>query len=151
MNEKMKRQSAIIELVQRKEIKKQEEIINELGKLGIPATQGTISRDLKELNISMGKNSYEISKKAIEESHENELIKRMNKDHPILFTNVIYYYFKTGRKNASIYAYHLEELFPDVILDLVIKDDYLIMLVNLDAEKADKLYALLNYELSKKK
>lgn len=45
------RQSAILEIISRKDIETQEELAEELGKLNITVTQATVSRDIKELRL----------------------------------------------------------------------------------------------------
>lgn len=51
---KNKRQEAILELIGRYEIQKQEELIRLLEERGFRATQATVSRDIRELKIMKG-------------------------------------------------------------------------------------------------
>lgn len=48
---KFKRQAAIVDLISRNEIKTQEELSERLKQMGFSATQATISRDIKELQL----------------------------------------------------------------------------------------------------
>lgn len=48
---KSKRQAEILRLISEREIETQEQMLNELRDCGIRATQATISRDIKELNL----------------------------------------------------------------------------------------------------
>ncbi|MBQ9534493.1 MAG: arginine repressor [Clostridia bacterium] len=48
---KFQRQAAIVDLIERKEIKTQEQLSEELKNEGFNATQATISRDIKELRL----------------------------------------------------------------------------------------------------
>lgn len=48
---KPNRQAKILELITLKEIETQEQLLNELNACGFPATQATISRDIKELRL----------------------------------------------------------------------------------------------------
>ena len=48
---KYTRQSKILEIITEKEIETQEELAEELEKMGIKVTQATISRDIKELRL----------------------------------------------------------------------------------------------------
>ena len=48
---KFKRQAAIVDLISRNEIKTQEELSDQLRLMGFSATQATISRDIKELQL----------------------------------------------------------------------------------------------------
>ncbi len=45
------RQTAILSIIEKKDIEKQEELANELKTLGIVVTQATVSRDIKELRL----------------------------------------------------------------------------------------------------
>ena len=49
---KNKRQEAILELIERYEIQKQEELIKHLEARGFSATQATVSRDIRELQLT---------------------------------------------------------------------------------------------------
>jgi transcriptional regulator of arginine metabolism len=58
---KLRRQQLILEIIEEKPIATQEELAKELRARGIKATQATISRDIKELQlvkIPAGKDSY---------------------------------------------------------------------------------------------
>ena len=48
---KFKRQAAIVDLISRNEIKTQEELSDQLRLMGFSATQATISRDIRELQL----------------------------------------------------------------------------------------------------
>lgn len=55
------RQSKILEIITKSEIETQEDLVSELDKSGLSATQATISRDIKELGlikVSTDKNTY---------------------------------------------------------------------------------------------
>lgn len=65
---KKKRQQAIIELVQNKDIDTQEELKTELEDLGFKVTQATVSRDIGELGLvktisGSGKHRYGVAKR----------------------------------------------------------------------------------------
>ena len=49
---KKKRQAAILDLIQRYDIETQEELAGRLAEAGFHATQGTISRDIRELKLT---------------------------------------------------------------------------------------------------
>ncbi len=49
---KVKRQSAIVELINSRDIETQEELVALLREAGFPITQATISRDIRELKLS---------------------------------------------------------------------------------------------------
>ncbi|MCR4874626.1 MAG: arginine repressor [Clostridia bacterium] len=46
-----RRQNAIIEIITKYEIEKQEELVDKLVELGFTATQATVSRDIKQLGL----------------------------------------------------------------------------------------------------
>lgn len=48
---KSKRQAEILRIIAEQDIETQEQVLNSLRKCGIRATQATISRDIKELNL----------------------------------------------------------------------------------------------------
>lgn len=48
---KYKRQNCILSIIREKEIKNQQELLNELQKKGFSAAQATLSRDIKELEL----------------------------------------------------------------------------------------------------
>ncbi|MGI6038095.1 MAG: arginine repressor [Limnochordia bacterium] len=48
---KQRRQAAILSIVRNQEVGTQEELARELKRMGIPVTQATISRDIKELRL----------------------------------------------------------------------------------------------------
>ena len=49
---KARRQTKILELIKDKRIETQEELLNELRGQGFNVTQATVSRDIRELNLS---------------------------------------------------------------------------------------------------
>jgi transcriptional regulator of arginine metabolism len=52
------RQGQILKIVRSKEIYTQDELARELQSLGIPATQVTLSRDMRELGLAKTSNGY---------------------------------------------------------------------------------------------
>ena len=48
---KAKRQAEILRIIAEADIETQEQMLDQLGRRGIRATQATISRDIKELNL----------------------------------------------------------------------------------------------------
>ena len=51
---KNRRQEIILELIERYEVQKQEDLIRLLEERGIAATQATVSRDIRELKLMKG-------------------------------------------------------------------------------------------------
>ena len=65
---KVLRQDKIIELIERESIKTQEELTERLCEAGFDVTQATVSRDIRELNLTKtigtdGERKYTVSKK----------------------------------------------------------------------------------------
>ena len=48
---KGRRQAEILRIIREQDVETQEQMLNQLGRRGIRATQATISRDIKELNL----------------------------------------------------------------------------------------------------
>lgn len=48
---KARRQMKILEIIRERPVETQEELVQELRKLGMPVTQATVSRDIKDLNL----------------------------------------------------------------------------------------------------
>ncbi|MDI6823207.1 MAG: arginine repressor [Bacillota bacterium] len=48
---KARRQMKILEIIRERPVETQEELARELRKLGMPVTQATVSRDIKDLNL----------------------------------------------------------------------------------------------------
>jgi len=58
MNEKSRRKQLILDVVAENRIESQEQILHQLRKRGVEATQATISRDLRELALYKGPTGY---------------------------------------------------------------------------------------------
>ena len=71
---KSKRQAEILRLVGSQDIETQEQMLAGLGACGIRATQATISRDIKELNLvkqPTGSGSYKYVVSAVRQTHHS--------------------------------------------------------------------------------
>lgn len=73
---KQKRQAKIIEIIEKNDIETQDELLAMLLKEGFQTTQATISRDIREINLtkiatSSGKQKYVLGKAANHESMES--------------------------------------------------------------------------------
>lgn len=138
LSEKEKRQKVILELIQTGKYRKQEEIVDELIKRNFTAVQGTVSRDIREMNIVKGDDgSYSITNETIQDMHRSELQKLLHGNESTYYKNVVYHYMKVEKGKASVYAFHLQQAFPDVILGITIGLDTLVILINMDAETDD--------------
>ncbi|NRD77320.1 hypothetical protein HPT25_07385 [Bacillus sp. BRMEA1] len=132
---KKMRQKAILEIIQSGKYEKQEEIVDELVKRGFTTVQGTVSRDIKELKIIKDEDDiYCITTETRQEMHRNELQKLLKENSTNYYKNINFHYMKVEKGKASLYAFHLQEAFPDIILDVTIGVDSLVILINKDAE-----------------
>ncbi|MBQ2719329.1 MAG: arginine repressor [Clostridia bacterium] len=68
---KNKRQEAILELIERYEIQKQEELIRLLEERGFTATQATVSRDIRELKLMKGTGEGGVHKYVLPSRRQN--------------------------------------------------------------------------------
>ena len=68
---KNKRQEAILELIERYEIQKQEELIRLLTERGFTATQATVSRDIRELKLMKGTGEGGVHKYVLPNRRQN--------------------------------------------------------------------------------
>lgn len=71
---KNNRQAAILELIEKKEIETQEELVRELLSLGYMATQATVSRDIRYLHLVKVSNLNGGYKYASANQAENEVL-----------------------------------------------------------------------------
>lgn len=139
---------AILHLTKREDLSTHGEIKKRLEDLNLDTSQSTISRFLPGLGIEKAADGfYRKTQKRVEKDHETEIQALMEKEAPTLFSNVTLAFLQTGQANASAYAFHLQKLFPDVLLDLTIKDNGLLMLINLCAPKVEDFYLLINGEI----
>ena len=75
---KNRRQKAILDMVETKKVRTQDDIAAELKNLGIEVTQATISRDIKQLRLlkvidAEGRQRYALRKDAAEEMTERQM------------------------------------------------------------------------------
>lgn len=138
------RQAKIEQLINQQVISNQEELMQALQNLGIKATQATISRDIREMQIvkqqdSNGDLRYVIFK-SNSHSEQDKLYKTINDVvtdvTTVEFMNVIH----TTARNANVLAAILDELsLPDVAGTLAGFDT--LVIISPSKESAQKLYA----------
>ncbi|MDD3204426.1 MAG: arginine repressor [Lachnospiraceae bacterium] len=80
---KQKRQNRIVELIEKHDIDTQDELTSRLRQDGFSVTQATVSRDIRELNLSKvpsgkGKQKYVVLK--TDDSHMNDKYTRVLRD-----------------------------------------------------------------------
>lgn len=133
--EKTKRRTAIFKLIQLGNYKTQVEIVDALESEGIFSTQSTVSRDIREMKIERDDHkAYKISPETLQDKYLDELQTLLSESPIRYYKNVATHYMKVEKGKASLYAFHLQQAFPSVILDVSINMDSLVLLVNMDAE-----------------
>lgn len=136
--EKRKRREAILKMVESKKYKKQADIVEELKRQNFTTVQATVSRDIKDMNIKKDEDgTYKITDETLHEIHVNELQSLLEENPFTYFNNVAYHYLNVEKGKASLFALHLQQAFPEVILDVTITVDSLVILVNNDADTKD--------------
>lgn len=123
---KTRRQSKILELIQKNEIETQDELLNYLLKEGFAVTQATVSRDIRELKltkmaISGGRQKYTVLNDSIEMLSEKYI--RVLRDGFIsmdMAQNILVIKTVSGMAGAvcaSLDAMHLHEIVGSIAGD----------------------------------
>lgn len=146
---KKRRQLLIKQIISQNDIESQHQLLRELAKEGIEATQATISRDIRELSIvkvhdTTGLVKYGIlpKKETQPEDHLREVFKDSVSDVThVQFMNVV----KTLLGTADIVAAEIDELkWPEIVGTLAGTDT--IVLISTSNEEAKSLNEqLLSY------
>lgn len=120
MVEKSKRQSALAKIINQKPISTQDELLSELKKAGIEATQATISRDIRELQIIKAQDATGTTRYTIFRGDADSKLERLGfairevglSITRVQFMNVI----KTLPSNGNLLAALLDDIeFPQVV------------------------------------
>ena len=139
---KSKRQAKILELINEQIILTQEELQNELIRLGFNVTQSTVSRDIKELRIVKGHDSagnyrYVTNNSGGTSSHTKEhyrnLFSSAAKSVAFSLNNVVVKCY-TGMASGACVA--LDELFGDMMLGSLAGEDTIIIVTKGEAQSA---------------
>ncbi len=132
---KSRRQAEILRLIGEREIETQEQMLNELRDCGIRATQATISRDIKELNLIKkptgdGKYKYVVSEtKPLRHSYAGRL-RKIFKEGVVSFDvaqNIVV--IKTMPGLASAAGAALDGMEVDGLVGSLAGDDTVIMIM----------------------
>jgi len=143
---KNKKQQAILKIIQSEKFKTQPDIVKRLEEDEIFVAQGTVSRYIKEMNIIKGEDGvYRITNETLHEMHLSELRALLKENSLNYYKNVAYHYIKVGEGKASLFAFHLQQAFPEVILEVAIGEDSLTLLVNMD-KASTEFFALLEHD-----
>ena len=139
---KLQRQTAIIHLISDNEIKTQEELSDMLKKAGFPATQATISRDIKELRLIKvtshdGSAHYASPDKNSTKSYFSRL-KNVFKESVIKIDqaqNLVVLKTITGMANAAAAA--MDAMDIDKVVGAIAGDDTILIILRNNADAAE--------------
>lgn len=116
---KAERQNAIAKIIGTKVVQTQYQLLGELQKLGVVATQATVSRDIREMRVVKSKDSSGASRYTILQQGNISLTERLNSTvrevglsiTRVMFMNVI----KTLPSNGNLLAALIDDAnFPQV-------------------------------------
>lgn len=137
---KYNRQRIILDLIEKNEIKTQQDLSKHLSKKGIHSTQATISRDIKELKIVKtqtlnGDYRYEVSN--VVNDNLNERLKKICQLSILSFRhNNRMILIKTISNTASVCGYYIELAKLNGISGIVTGNDTIFVAIE-DIEKID--------------
>ena len=139
---KLQRQTAIIHLITDNEIKTQEELSDLLKEAGFPATQATISRDIKELRLIKvtshdGSAHYASPDKNSAKSYFTRL-KNVFKESVIKIDqaqNLVVLKTITGMANAAAAA--MDAMDIDKVVGTIAGDDTILIILRNNADAAE--------------
>lgn len=144
---KSERQMMIKQMILNEEISTQDELLNKLKEKGIDATQATISRDIKELNLvktpsSKGGTKYTIyqnNQLTIEDKLSSTLSEVVVKITQVQFMNVI----KTIPGNAHVVGALMDDISFSEVVGTVAGNDT-IMIISSNELEATQMYKYLS-------
>lgn len=129
------RQGQILKIVRSKEIYTQDELARELQIVGIPATQVTLSRDIRELGLAKTGNGYRPVPAESSGPGLEEVVNEILQDIRIAQNQLI---LKTSPGNASALAVVLDREELDEVVGTLAGDDTVLVIAP-DTETANKL------------
>ena len=153
MKNKVKRITAIISTT---EIGSQEELLHSLAERGFELTQGTLSRDMKQLKVVKTTNSsgmYVYKLPQQQETVAEVVVERTTLDSVLVSldfsSNIVVIHTRPGY--ASSMAYEIDVQASDVILGTVAGDDTIIAVKREELSQKDVIDALSRFIPSLKK
>lgn len=156
MKNKVKRITAIKEIISTTEIGSQEELLHSLAERGFELTQGTLSRDMKQLKVvkttnSLGMYVYKLPQQ--QETVAEVVVERTTLDSVLVSldfsSNIVVIHTRPGY--ASSMAYEIDVQASDVILGTVAGDDTIIAVKREELSQKDVIDALSRFIPSLKK
>ncbi len=135
MNKK-ERQNLILNIIREQDIKTQSELVEELEKRGLLATQATVSRDIKNLKLvkEVGLNGsiYRVSSNKISEVSVNkQILKDIYINTVVKMDNVDYLIvLHTRPGGAPNLAFYLDQEKIDGVIGTIAGDDTILVITN---------------------
>jgi transcriptional regulator of arginine metabolism len=129
------RQGQILKIVRSKEIYTQDELARELQLVGIPATQVTLSRDIRELGLAKTGNGYRPVPVESAGPRLEDVVNEILQDIRIAQNQLI---LKTSPGNASALAVVLDREELDEVVGTLAGDDT-VLVITPDSDTANKL------------
>ena len=143
------RQSTILTLIEHHDIETQEELTEKLQSMGIKATQGTVSRDIKELRLvkassKNGKYKY-VATQAVDQSHADRFIQMfvasvLSLSHA---NNIIV--IKTLPGSANVAAEAIDNMNIPEILGTMAGDNTVLIIVSSDEAVPEVVQLFYDY------
>ena len=156
MKNKVKRITAIKEIISTTEIGSQEELLHSLAERCFELTQGTLSRDMKQLKVVKTTNSsgmYVYKLPQQQETVAEVVVERTTLDSVLVSldfsSNIVVIHTRPGY--ASSMAYEIDVQASDVILGTVAGDDTIIAVKREELSQKDVIDALSRFIPSLKK
>lgn len=156
MKNKVKRITAIKEIISTTEIGSQEELLHSLAERGFELTQSTLSRDMKQLKVVKTTNSsgmYVYKLPQQQETVAEVVVERTTLDSVLVSldfsSNIVVIHTRPGY--ASSMAYEIDVQASDVILGTVAGDDTIIAVKREELSQKDVIDALSRFIPSLKK
>lgn len=150
MKNKVKRITAIKEIISTTEIGSQEELLHSLAERGFELTQGTLSRDMKQLKVVKTTNSsgmYVYKLPQQQEKVAEVVVERTTLDSVLVSldfsSNIVVIHTRPGY--ASSMAYEIDVQASDVILGTVAGDDTIIAVKREELSQKDVIDALSRF------
>jgi transcriptional regulator of arginine metabolism len=129
------RQGQVLKIIRSKEIYTQEELAKELHAVGIPATQVTLSRDIRELGLAKTANGYRALPAAALGPELADVVNEYLQDIRLAQNQVI---LKTSPGNANSLAVVLDREELSEVVGTLAGDDT-VLVITPDLQAAEKL------------
>ncbi|WP_161878866.1 arginine repressor [Alkalibacterium sp. MB6] len=144
---KTERQMVIKQIILNQNVSTQEELLNHLQEKGVKATQATISRDIKELNLVKTSNSEGGMKYTIYQNNEVTLEDKLESTLRSVVMNYTRVQFmivvKTLPGNAHVIGALIDDIeFPELVGTVAGNDT--ILLISKTPEEAEHMYNYLD-------